>query len=172
MPVKSDPIKNAVRFHHRRAIALGVESTLTIEEWADVLKVSGFQCVYCGIVGPIEMDHVIPLTRGGGNVKANVAPACARCNSVKSNRTPEEWSTGTICPRPDYAKWVKRVRRKSPVINNDKRCKGRPIGSCKPDDEYLHPHTVRLTDAEWAACRDTGDASAFVRQAIKESRGM
>ena len=51
---------------------------------------------------------------------------------------------------------------------------GRPRGIrtlIKPPADILHPHTVRLTDAEWDACRDTGDASGFIRQAIKEKRG-
>ena len=48
--------------------------------------------------------------------------------------------------------------------------RGRPPGPALPPADLLHPHTVRLTDAEWDACRDTGDASGFIRQAIKERR--
>ena len=54
-----------------------------------------------------------------------------------------------------------------------KRGPGRPPGlriPIKPPADLLHPHTVRLTDAEWDACQITGDASGFIRQAIKERR--
>ena len=54
-----------------------------------------------------------------------------------------------------------------------KRGRGRPPGlfiPILPPADLLHPHTVRLTDAEWNACRDTGDASEFIRQAVKEKR--
>ena len=52
-----------------------------------------------------------------------------------------------------------------------KRRRGRPSGPILPPADVLHPHTVRLTDAEWDACRDTGDASGFIRKAIQEKRG-
>ena len=48
--------------------------------------------------------------------------------------------------------------------------RGRPPGPALPPADLLHPHTVRLTDAEWDACRITGDASGFIRQAIQEKR--
>ena len=52
-----------------------------------------------------------------------------------------------------------------------KRKPGRPPGlriPILPPADVLHPHTIRLTDAEWDDCRNTGDASGFIRQAIKE----
>ena len=56
------------------------------------------------------------------------------------------------------------------TTHQPKRKRGRPSGSVLPLADLLHPHTVRLTDAEWDACRDTGDASGFIRQAVKEKR--
>ena len=60
-----------------------------------------------------------------------------------------------------------------PTTHQAKRRPGRPPGlriPIKPPADLLHPHTVRLTDAEWDACRITGDASGFIRQAIQEKR--
>lgn len=49
-------------------------------------------CVYCGCLsGPFDLDHVIPLSRGGGNSADNISVACASCNRSKSDKTPEEW---------------------------------------------------------------------------------
>ena len=56
------------------------------------------------------------------------------------------------------------------MTEQPKRKRGRPSGPALPPADLLHPHTVRLTDAEWNACRDTGDASGFIRQAVKEKR--
>ena len=50
-----------------------------------------------------------------------------------------------------------------------KRKPGRPPGPALPPAALLHPHTVRLTDAEWAACLSTGDASGFTRKAIQKA---
>lgn len=47
-------------------------------------------CDYCG--GPGEtLDHIVPLSRGGLHIPANLAPACLSCNSSKSNRLLHEW---------------------------------------------------------------------------------
>lgn len=49
-------------------------------------------CAYCGgRFGPstLEMEHVIPSSRGGLTVWQNVVSACRACNQRKGNRTPE-----------------------------------------------------------------------------------
>lgn len=50
-------------------------------------------CAYCGGVfsnGNLSRDHVIPVSRGGLNVWTNCVTACMKCNTTKSDRTPEE----------------------------------------------------------------------------------
>lgn len=51
-------------------------------------------CHYCGKkTDPSEltMDHLIPLTRGGKSIKANLVPACKECNNRKKYMLPMEW---------------------------------------------------------------------------------
>ena len=51
-------------------------------------------CQYCGgETGDrrLEWEHKIPKSRGGSNSVKNATLACGTCNSMKSNRTPEEW---------------------------------------------------------------------------------
>jgi 5-methylcytosine-specific restriction endonuclease McrA len=47
-------------------------------------------CAYCSGLA-VEIDHVIPVSKGGSNALENLAPACRGCNASKRNRTPEEW---------------------------------------------------------------------------------
>ena len=50
-------------------------------------------CQYCGAkAAAVEMtlDHVIPRSRGGGNVWENLVAACKPCNNMKGDRTPDE----------------------------------------------------------------------------------
>lgn len=58
-------------------------------------------CAYCGayLKEDWQLDHVIPLARGGSNTIENVALACKECNNRKSWKTPEEWG-GAIIPLP------------------------------------------------------------------------
>ena len=49
-------------------------------------------CTYCGEdLFPMTVDHVVPVSKGGSNDRANLAPACWPCNREKLNFTPEEW---------------------------------------------------------------------------------
>lgn len=47
-------------------------------------------CVYCRRrlrIDEATLDHVIPLSRGGRDVPANVVLACRDCNDAKGDRT-------------------------------------------------------------------------------------
>lgn len=51
-------------------------------------------CTYCGDEFPsevIEKDHIIPISRGGRDTKANRVPSCRSCNRNKGIKTPGEW---------------------------------------------------------------------------------
>ena len=50
-------------------------------------------CMYCGREYQNHMltrDHVMPMSRGGTDLWANVVTACRHCNTHKGNKTPEE----------------------------------------------------------------------------------
>ncbi|ONM49687.1 HNH endonuclease [Nocardia donostiensis] len=54
-----------------------------------VLRRDENRCGYCA--GPARtVDHIRPRSRGGSNTWANLVACCARCNTVKADRTPEE----------------------------------------------------------------------------------
>lgn len=48
-------------------------------------------CAYCGGPFPTEVDHILPVSRGGTADRENLAPACSACNGEKLDFTPEEW---------------------------------------------------------------------------------
>lgn len=50
-------------------------------------------CQYCGVKkkpSDLQLEHVIPKSRGGKTSWRNVVAACSSCNKKKANRTPEE----------------------------------------------------------------------------------
>jgi 5-methylcytosine-specific restriction endonuclease McrA len=64
-------------------------------EWAivraSVFERDNYTCRYCGVSGvKLECDHVVPLSKGGGNEKTNLATACQSCNRKKANLTLQE----------------------------------------------------------------------------------
>ncbi len=51
-------------------------------------KCASGRCFYCGrFVGSsnLTMDHLVPLSRGGRSLRANLVPACKECNNRKRN---------------------------------------------------------------------------------------
>jgi len=71
----------------RRAALKSVDCTLTAKEWQAILKVNNHRCFYCGKkFKTLEMDHVIPLSKGGKHVRKNIVPACRSCNAKKHNK--------------------------------------------------------------------------------------
>ena len=74
----------------RRAREREIINTLTAEEWIKILKEYKFKCAYCGkefdLFNRETRDHVIPISKGGDNIKENIVPACQSCNSKKSNK--------------------------------------------------------------------------------------
>jgi 5-methylcytosine-specific restriction endonuclease McrA len=52
----------------------------------------GNKCAYCGWPEDLEVEHVIPISRGGANWPANIRPACLPCNRSKATKKLSEWS--------------------------------------------------------------------------------
>lgn len=55
-------------------------------------------------------DHVVPLSRGGLDVAANRVIACLRCNGLKGNMLPHEW-TEYMSANPGWFNKTRRERR-------------------------------------------------------------
>lgn len=83
------PEKAAAR-RRRRAIEAGAAGSCTLAQIEARIAYYGYRCAYCG--GPYEeLDHVIPLSRGGSNWASNLRPACRSCNRRKHSKTLSEF---------------------------------------------------------------------------------
>lgn len=54
----------------------------------EVLKRDRFSCLYCSARPPkvaLEIDHILPVSKGGKNTIDNLVTACFDCNRGKSN---------------------------------------------------------------------------------------
>jgi 5-methylcytosine-specific restriction endonuclease McrA len=71
----------------RRTLIFGNKFSLTKKEWEVILNTFNHRCAYCGEEGKMEMDHVIPISKGGQTTKENIVPCCRSCNSKKNNHT-------------------------------------------------------------------------------------
>jgi HNH endonuclease len=64
-----------------------------------ILQETNCKCYYCGAeinYGNVEMEHVIPKSRGGSNRMLNIVSACKKCNRLKGIKLIEEWRSEII----------------------------------------------------------------------------
>lgn len=62
--------------------------TLSVKLRFSILLRDNFRCVYCGRSAnetTLEVDHKIPVSKGGGDECSNLVTACSKCNLGKSN---------------------------------------------------------------------------------------
>src|SRR5258708_34986287 len=68
--------------HCKRSQAVGAESSLTTRQWAEILRSSQGHCHYCfrdvGI-DALTLEHIRPISQGGGTTIKNVIAVCPSC---------------------------------------------------------------------------------------------
>lgn len=66
------------------------------------------RCAYCGKkkpVGELDLDHVLPKSRGGPHEWTNVVTSCRPCNLKKADKLPDEAGM-PLKVRPDKPRWT------------------------------------------------------------------
>lgn len=67
------------------------------ERYASVFRRSRGRCVYCETIrGPFQVDHAVPIIRGGSNKIQNLVLACKPCNTAKGYRTAAEFANPDV----------------------------------------------------------------------------
>ena len=66
----------------------------TQQEWDDLVVEWNHRCAYCGAEGPLEADHIVPLSKKGRHDITNILPSCPTCNREKHNKYVMEWLGG------------------------------------------------------------------------------
>ena len=69
---KRAPLPKKVKISHRIAM--------------QVFERDGYKCVHCGSQASLEPDHILPVSKGGGNEIENLQTACRPCNISRGNR--------------------------------------------------------------------------------------
>lgn len=73
-------------YRARKARAIGKH---TLKEWEEVKEKCRWTCKMCRKSEPeikLTEDHIVPISKGGGNDIGNIQPLCGRCNSKKHDR--------------------------------------------------------------------------------------
>ncbi len=82
------------RSNERRIRPTERKLRLPEERRRELMRQYNYRCVYCGnrrIARNIEIDHIIPLERGGLDDESNLQVTCRRCNRSKGSQTDKEF---------------------------------------------------------------------------------
>ena len=103
---------NFVNFTFRKLVE-GKISPSTILTENKQLFMLGDICAYCGTTGPLQWEHIIPVSLGGPDNIDNMVRACSPCNLSKGARDPYQWflgaGRGDSIPRLVLGKFLKLV---------------------------------------------------------------
>lgn len=105
-----------------------------------IAKSQGF-CVYCGCNElsneRLQIDHFIPLSRGGVNQARNLVAACQSCNAEKGDMLAEEYRA-YLCAL---------LKQSSHLFDYENSCYGVEIGLLSNDDleRVLSRHELRMS---------------------------
>ena len=106
--VSGSELVNLVDEPAQTALTLGISDLEKRNEEAifDALSAFNKQCPYCGkdhyrvgIRDKIEIDHFVPISKGGQHVPWNLFPVCKECNRKKKDRQPISFLSAPIFQR-------------------------------------------------------------------------
>jgi 5-methylcytosine-specific restriction endonuclease McrA len=83
---KESPFRMQEAARKRRAQHSG-GAGLTEDQWLQILEINDNRCAYCLVQSTdLEVDHVVPLAKGGTHEESNIVPACSECNTSKNDK--------------------------------------------------------------------------------------
>lgn len=85
-------ITGIIAANRRRALERQVTAAkITRKQIRDRFQQFGNACAYCGNTNSLQVEHVVPVSRGGTHAIGNIIPACSRCNQNKHANEVYSW---------------------------------------------------------------------------------
>jgi hypothetical protein len=90
---KYGPLNYMIRAKLFKGLKDGSMNMRTIFDDEKVKLKTGQRCNYCGVLGKLSLDHIVPKILGGFDEAENLIFACQSCNSSKGKKDLMEWAT-------------------------------------------------------------------------------
>lgn len=87
---ENNPDKVKMHDHLKRARRNNAPGYCSDRQWAARFNYHGRKCRYCEKPldeSTVQIEHMVPLARGGTNWPANLVPSCRWCNTSKKDKT-------------------------------------------------------------------------------------
>jgi len=86
-----NPDQMRVQRRRRRSRKAGAQGQHSADDIKRLVHRFHGLCAYCGVEPFNDIEHVVPLSRGGSDYIGNLLPACRTCNSKKHKKLLIEW---------------------------------------------------------------------------------
>jgi predicted nucleic acid-binding Zn ribbon protein len=97
-------LRNRLSSRARAARLRATSCTVTVRDIERMAHRQRGLCAYCGdLMETPEIEHVLPIVRGGRHSIGNIVLSCRPCNRAKSHRTVMEWRAGKTVRR---SRWI------------------------------------------------------------------
>lgn len=67
--------------------------SLMFEQWVDLITAAEGKCCVCGSKNSPQIDHIVPISRGGKTELSNLQVLCKFCNTSKGSKNFDLWLT-------------------------------------------------------------------------------
>lgn len=89
----------------RNILGIRRSDRFDVQDWGEWKKISeivfkrdNYTCFYCGRSDcKMEIDHLLPVSRGGSDNISNLVTSCRRCNAQKHDKTLDEFLEWRKC---------------------------------------------------------------------------
>jgi len=134
-------------------------ASITKKTRFEVFKRDSFTCQYCGKSSPdvvLEIDHIKPVSKGGGHRVTNLLSSCFDCNRGKSDR---ELSDDTV-----VSKQINQLK-----LLNEKREQLKMISKWEDELMNMNDLEVEICDKKWKRLSSGYSFSTSFRSKIKKT---
>lgn len=133
-----------------------------IQDWLDLVELLDHRCTYCDEqfdASELELDHVVPLRRGGPYRLSNITAACSPCNMSKGGRPLLfEWAPQRLGGKPRWDKTAPRGQRSNPWKPEEWRGNDGPLPHIKRWAASFPElaRAIELTESFFQRCTEIG----------------
>jgi 5-methylcytosine-specific restriction endonuclease McrA len=117
-----------------------------------ILQRDGYRCVQCGSTDNMQVDHILPLSKGGTHHPDNLRALCRRCNLARRDMPPT---------------WAQRGKRKVPANKPARQGYGGvvyPVGSMMPinNSKGTPPYPLSIIDGDDNTINDKDNCNSLM----------